>query len=86
MKPDRIVRVLVLVLLLIGMFAAGQQFSGVTSAQARQNWEYQFTSISRFEQSNATGHDQLKRLSTLGDEGWEAVGMTENWVLLKRRK
>lgn len=73
MRSQRLVRLLVLTLMLLGAFFIGQLHSASTSAQAAQKWEYQIVKIPR----------EIKALNTLGEDGWEAVGLNSYWVLLK---
>ena len=67
-----------------GAFMIGQWYSPSTSAQARQKWEYQVVKADRIERSAALL--EVKGLSQLGEDGWEAVGINDSWVLLKRSK
>ena len=76
MRSQRLVELLVSTLLLLGAFSVGQLYSASTSAQARQKWEYQVVGIPR----------GSKILNTRGEDGWEAVGLNNYWVLLKRSK
>ena len=85
MRSRRLVRVVLLTLVFLGAFIVGQRYSPSTSAQARQKWEYQLVKADRIERNGA---DSLvvKGLSRLGEDGWEAVGINDSWVLLKRSK
>lgn len=85
MRLDRLVRVVLLTLMLLGAFGAGQWYSVSTSAQARQKWDYQVVKADRIERSG-TASLEVKGLSKLGEDGWEAVGINDSWVLLKRSK
>ena len=85
MTLHRLVRVGLLTLMLLGAFGAGQWYSGSTSAQARQKWEYQSIRADRIEGSGA-GPFQVKGLNNFGEDGWEVAGVNESWVLLKRSK
>ena len=77
MKLSAVVRVSVIALLLIAAFVAGQQSSsGSVTAQNRQKWEYQIVRAK-----------SIDRLNSLGEDGWEAVSLTDNnQVFLKRAK
>jgi hypothetical protein len=35
---------------------------------------------------NGAGDFEVKGLSGLGEDGWEAVGLNDSWVLLKRNR
>ena len=85
MRLHRLVRVVLLTLLLLGAFVVGQRYSGSASAQARQKWEYQVVKADRIERIGAAGLE-VKGLSKLGEDGWDAVGINDSWVLLKRSK
>ena len=74
-----------LTLMFVGAFIVGERYSPSTSAQARQKWEYQVVKADRIERNGATSLE-VKGLSKLGEDGWEAVGMNDSWVLLKRSK
>lgn len=75
MTLSSVPRVCFVTLLLIIAFAAGQQSARSVSAQTRQRWEYQ------------TIRKRNDQLNKLGEDGWEAVNMTDNdFVLLKRSK
>ena len=69
----------------LGALIIGQRYSPTTSAQARQKWEYQVVKADRIERSGAASLE-VKGLSKLGEDGWEAVGINDSWVLLKRSK
>jgi len=85
MRSHRFVRVILLTLMFLGAFIIGQRYSPSTSAQARQKWEYQVVKADRIERSGNASLE-VKGLSKLGEEGWEAVGINDSWVLLKRSK
>ena len=85
MSAHRLVKVILLTLMFVGAFIIGQRHSPSTSAQARQKWEYQVVKADRIEKSGTSSLD-VKGLSKLGEEGWEAVGINDSWVLLKRNK
>ena len=85
MRLDRLVRVVLLTLMLLGAFGAGQLYSVSTSAQARQKWEYQVVKADRIERNGAAAFE-VKGLDKLGEDGWEAVGINDSWVLLKRSR
>jgi hypothetical protein len=66
-------------------FGIGQRYSASTTAQSRQKWEYQVVKADRVDHDGGnTLH--IKGLSQLGEDGWEAVGMNDSWVLLKRAR
>lgn len=83
MRSHWLVRVILLTLMFLGAFVIGGRYSA--SAQARQKWEYQLVKADRIERGRA-GSLEVKGLSELGENGWEAVGITDSWVLLKRSK
>jgi hypothetical protein len=85
MRSHRLVRAILLTLLLLGAFVIGQRYSGSASAQARQKWEYQVVKADRIERQGTTGLE-VKGLNKLGEDGWDAVGINDSWVLLKRSK
>ena len=85
MRSRRLVRVVLLTLVFLGAFIVGQRYSPSTSAQARQKWEYQLVKADRIERNGAESL-AVKGLSRLGEDGWEAVGINDSWVLLKRSK
>jgi hypothetical protein len=68
----------------LGAFMIGQH-STSASAQARQKWEYQVVKADRIERNGAASLEG-KGLSKLGEDCWEAVGINDSWVLLKRSK
>jgi len=84
MRSHRLVRMVLLTLMFFGAFIMGQRHSASASAQARQKWEYQVVKADRIERSAALL--EVKGLSQLGEDGWEAVGINDSWVLLKRSK
>ena len=84
MTLHRLVRVVLLALMFFGAFIVGQRHSPSASAQARQKWEYQVVKADRIERSATLL--EVKGLSQLGEDGWEAVGINDSWVLLKRSK
>jgi len=84
MTFHRLVRVVLLALMLLCAFIIGQPHFPSSSAQARQKWEYQVVKADRIERSAALL--EVKGLSQLGEDGWEAVGINDSWVLLKRIK
>jgi hypothetical protein len=71
--------------LLLAAFGAGHRYSVSASAQAKQKWEYQIVKLDRIERIT-TGTFEVKGLSNLGDDGWEAVSINDSWILLKRNK
>ena len=71
--------------LLLVAFAVEQRRPASVSAQSRVKWEYQIVKADRVE-SRPGGIVEVKGLSQLGEDGWEAVGMNESWILLKRSK
>ena len=85
MRLHMLVKVVLMTLILLGAFGVGQWHSASTSAQARQSWEYQVVKADRIERNGAAAFE-VKGLSKLGEEGWEAVGINDSWVLLKRSK
>jgi len=85
MRSHRFLRVILLTLMFLGAFIIGQRYSPTTSAQARQKWEYQVVKADRIERSGNASLE-IKGLSKLGEDGWEAVGINDSWVLLKRSK
>jgi hypothetical protein len=85
MRSHRFVRVILLTLMFLGALIIGQRYSPTTSVQARQKWEYQVAKADRIERSGNASLE-VKGLSKLGDDGWEAVGINDSWVLLKRSK
>jgi hypothetical protein len=85
MKSRTFVRVLLLTAVLIAAFGIGERYSGFTSAQSRQKWEYQVVKADRIV-DNRAGTTEIKGLGKLGEDGWEAIGMNESWVLLKRSR
>ena len=74
-----------LTLMFLGAFLIGQWNPASTSAQARQKWEYQVVKADRIERNGPTSLE-VKGLAKLGEDGWEAVGINDSWVLLKRSK
>ena len=84
MTSHPLVRVVLLALMFFGAFMIGQRHSSSVAAQARQKWEYQVVKADRIERSAALL--EVKGLSQLGEDGWEAVGINDSWVLLKRSK
>ena len=84
MMSHSLVRVVLLALMFFGAFIIGQRHSPSASAQTRQKWEYQVVKADRIERSAALL--EVKGLSQLGEDGWEAVGINDSWVLLKRSK
>jgi len=75
-------------MLLVGAFGAGQQLSGAASAQGRQKWEYKLVRLGNNWQDDrkATGIQLGQELAGAGDSGWEAVGINESAILLRRSK
>ena len=84
MTLHRLLRVIVLTLMCLGAFGVGQRYSPSTSAQTSRKWEYQVVKADRIESNGAAL--EVKGLSKLGENGWEAVGINDSWVLLKRSK
>ena len=84
MTSQRLVRMVLLALMFLGAFIIGQRHSPSASAQARPKWEYRVVKADRIERSAAVL--EVKGLSQLGEDGWEAVGINDSWVLLKRNK
>ena len=78
------VRIALLTLMLLGAVMIDQH-SLSASAQARPKWEYQVVKADRIER-NGVASLEVKCLSKLGEDGWEAVGINDSWVLLKRSK
>ena len=85
MKLIRLGWVLLTILLTLAAYGFGPGRQASASAQTRTKWEYQIVKADRVDRSPA-GALQVKGLSQLGDDGWEAVGMNESWVLLKRSR
>ena len=85
MRSHWLVRVVLSTLMILGAFVIGQRYSASTSAQARQKWEYQVVKADRIERNGAAAFE-IKGLSKLGEDGWEAVSINDSWVLLKRSK
>ena len=85
MRSHGFARVIVLTLMFLSAFIIGQRYSPSASAQARQKWEYQVVKADRIERSG-NASIEVKGLSKLGEDGWEAVGINDSWVLLKRSK
>ena len=77
-------RVVLLAVMLLGAFGFGH-YSTSVSAQGRPKWEYRVVKLDRI-QPNAAGTFEVKGLSGLGEDGWEAVSINDSWVLLKRSK
>ena len=84
MTSHPLVRVVFVALMFFGAFIIGQHHPLSASAQTRQKWEYQVVKADRIERSAALL--EVKGLSQLGEDGWEAVGINDSWVLLKRSK
>jgi len=84
MTSHPLVGVVLLALMFFGAFIIGQRHSPSASAQARQKWEYQVVKADRIERSAPLL--EIKGLSQLGGDGWEAVGINDSWVLLRRSK
>jgi hypothetical protein len=84
MNLHGITRVALLAMLLFGAFGFGH-YSTSVSAQGRQKWEYRVVKLDRMQQ-NAADTFEVKGLSGLGEDGWEAVSINDSWVLLKRSK
>jgi hypothetical protein len=85
MRSHWLIRVVLSTLMILGALVIGQRYSASTSAQARQKWEYQVVKADRIERNGAAALE-IKGLSKLGEDGWEAVGINDSWVLLKRTK
>jgi hypothetical protein len=81
MKLHPFARIALVVLMLVGAFIAGQQYSRPVAAQSRQKWEYQIVG------SGFAGSGQVDKLNKLGEDGWEVVTLNaSNRVLLRRAK
>ena len=77
MKLHAVVRILLVALMLVAAFVAGQRSSGPVAAQSHQKWEYQIV-------GSIHAVDQINKL---GEDGWEAVTLNaSNRVLLRRSK
>ena len=85
MRLHRSFRVVIFALMLLGAFLVGQRYSPSAWAQGRQKWEYQIVKADRIDRSGAAALE-VRGLSKLGEDGWEAVGMNDSWVLMKRSK
>jgi hypothetical protein len=85
MRLHWLVRVVLLTLMLLVAFGVGQRYSASTSAQPKQKWEYQVVKADQIDR-NGVGPFEVKGLSKLGEDGWEAVGLNDSWVLLKRSR
>ena len=79
------VTVVLATLMILGAFVIGQRYSTSASAQTRQKWEYQVVKADRIER-NGVATLEIKGLSKLGEDSWEAVGINDSWVLMKRSK
>lgn len=73
----QVLRIVLVTLMLISAFVAGQHSASPVAAQSHQKWEYQIVgSIHTVDQINK-----------LGEDGWEAVTLNaSNRVLLRRSK
>lgn len=81
MKLHATVRIVLVAVMLLGAFLAGQHYSGGVAAQSRQKWEYQIVG------SGFVGSGQVDKLNKLGEDGWEVVTLNaSNRVLLRRAK
>ena len=65
MKSRTFVRVLLLTAVLIAAFGIGERYSGFTSAQSRQKWEYQVVKADRIV-DNRAGTTEIKGLAARG--------------------
>ena len=70
---------------MLATFGIGERYSASAAAQSREKWEYQVVKADRIEQNGADTFE-IKGLRKLAEDGWEAVGMNDSWVLLKRRR
>ena len=84
MKYNRLLWMLMAILLFATGFVVAQRCPLSVSAQSRARWEYQIVKVSIGQ--NAGGGFELKGLNSVAQDGWEAVGMNESWVLLKRSR
>jgi len=85
MSSFKLERVLLPALLMLSVLLWWTATSASVSAQARMKGECQIVKADRVERSPGAAFE-VKGLNKLGDEGWEAVGMNENWVLLRRSR
>ena len=85
MRSHAFIRLFLLAAMLLATFGIGERYSASTAAQSRDRWEYQVVKADRIEQNGADTF-QIRGLRKLGEDGWEAVGMNDSWVLLKRRR
>jgi hypothetical protein len=85
MTLSNLSRVVLLATILLAAFGFVQHDSNSVSAQAKQKWEYRFIKLDGIER-NAADTFEIKGLSRLGEDGWEAVGTNDSWVLLKRSR
>src|SRR6476661_5054929 len=81
MTSRAVVRVLLLTLMLLVAFGIGERYSASSLAQSRQKWEYQVVKADRIDRDGGNT-SQIRGLKELGEEGWEAAGMNDSWVLL----
>jgi hypothetical protein len=82
-KFNRLLWMLLAILMFLTGFLVSQRYPFSVSAQGRAKWEYQIIKVSI---ENAGGGFEVKGLNKAAEDGWEAVGMNESWVLLKRSR
>lgn len=76
MKLHSVGKIVLFVLALIGAFLVGQHTSTPVLAQSRIRWEYQIV----------RGPHLDDKINKFGEDGWEAVNLASNGVLLRREK
>jgi hypothetical protein len=77
MKLQAVVRIVLVALMLVVAFVAGQHSSRSVAAQSHQKWEYQIVG----------SFHTVDQINKLGEEGWEAVTLNaSNRVLLRRSR
>jgi len=82
MTLQAVARIVLVLLTLIAAFVAGQHSSSVVAAQGHPKWEYRVINHRELHPIRSLTDD----LNKLGEEGWEAVSMSNANVLLRRSK